>query len=284
MRVRKLARRRPREPGGRVRSRLRQGVLAVVGMASALSLGVIGLSWYTTVERYDDGAIVVRGQPGVTPDSLRAAREGARLALRWVDATGDVIVREPVEIRLAHRGKCLWIESLDSSAWSGTDLTGDDFVCVYTRTTFWRERVAGDAERALEVIAHETIHHAQRSAGCVDGPGHFRFQWFVEGMATWGAAQALIEGGVWTTSEAKRREDGDGAPPHEPLKNFERSGDDGAYSLGRLAVAELAARGSVDGLWQFCSAVGRGEDWHEAFRASFGTTVGDFYRSFDQRR
>jgi hypothetical protein len=258
-------------------------VLALVAVASALTLGVVALGWYTTVERYDDDAIVVRGQPGVTPASFRAAREGAHLALRWVDATGDVTVRGPVDIRLANRGKCLWIESLDSSAWSGTDLTGDDFICVYTRPTFWRERVAGDAERAVEVIAHETIHHAQRSLGCVDGPGHFRFQWFVEGMATWGAAQALVEGGVWTTSEAERHRDGDGAPPEAPLSAFEQSGDDGAYSLGRLAVADLAARASARGLWQFCSAVGRGADWHEAFRASFGTTVGDFYASFDQR-
>ena len=262
---------------------------AVLGLlAACVMLGMVAVvasGWFTRTERLDGGAIVVRSQPGTDERSRVAARTGARLALRWSVRTSGLRPRDPVEIRLANRGRCLWLESLDASAWSGTDLTGDDFVCVYTRRTSWRASMAGQPNRALALIAHETIHHAQRSLGCVDDPGRFRFQWFVEGMAVWGAGRTLVDGGVWTPAQADREAlHADGPPPRRPLRDFETSAAGGAYSLGRFAVADLVARRSVRHLWRFCAAVGRGRPWRDAFRSTFGIGVEDFSRRFDQSR
>ena len=57
------------------------------------------------------------------------------MALRWVGQTSPYPPAGLVEIRLANRGRCLWLEPIESTGWSGTDLSGDDFVCIYTRRT-----------------------------------------------------------------------------------------------------------------------------------------------------
>lgn len=230
--------------------------------------------------------VVIKTQIGGDARSLAVARRAAREADRWLrDGFGQPISKT-ADIRLARSGNCQWIENLVGSepatAWSGSG-----GVCAYTGRRIWKRLLAGDGARnAEEVVVHELVHVAQRELGCVDEPGHQRFQWLVEGMAVYGAREALILSGRRRRQEtdASIRSEGGYRPGLGALKDFEtHGGDSAAYQLWHRAVRRLAGEhGGVGALRGFCAEVGKGREWRAAFADAFGLSPGAFYAEFQR--
>jgi hypothetical protein len=231
--------------------------------------------------------MVIRTQIGDDGRSLPVARRAAHEATHWLREVFGLAPSERTDIRLARSGNCQWIENLvgseQSTAWSGSG-----GICVYTGRPLWKRLLKGDGGRnAEEVVVHELIHTAQRELGCVDEPGHQRFLWLVEGMAVYGAREALILSGRRRAEETGsyiRREGGYG-PGLGPLERYETRGDSAAYQLWHRAVRRLAdAHGGVGALRGFCAEVGTGREWRAAFADAFGLSPAAFYAEFERSR
>lgn len=230
--------------------------------------------------------LVLKTQLGDDGHSLEVARRGAVAADRWLREAFGHPLQEETAIRLARTANCVWIDGFgdQSTAWSG-----GDGICVYTSRPLWRSMREREGGRdAVELIAHEVIHEAQRELGCVDEPDRQRFRWLMEGAAVYGAREALIATGERRAeeTEASIREGGGFRRDLVALELFEtRNGDDAAYQLWHRAVRLLAdEHGGPRALRQFCAEVGQGRPWRSAFETSFGLTTVAFYDEFDRRR
>ena len=144
---------------------------------------------------------MVKTQLGDDGRSLEVARRGAVAADRWLNEAFGHPLQEQTAIRLARTANCVWIDGFgdQSTAWSGSG-----GVCVYTSRPRWRSMRERDGGRdAVELIAHEAIHEAQRELGCVDEPDQQRFRWLMEGTAVYGAREALIATGERRAEETE---------------------------------------------------------------------------------
>jgi hypothetical protein len=73
----------------------------------------------------------------------------------------------------------------------------------------------------------------------------------------------------------------------ETLKAAEAEDTEAPYSLGYLAVEFLISKYGNDSLAmlvKFWEAQGKGAKWEDAFRSTFGMSVGDFYPRFEEYR
>ena len=271
-----------------MRSRRRGWIAAAVMLTIVLVTGGWWIARNAFVETVavPGTRLVLKTQLGDDGRSLGVARRGAVAADRWLNEAFGHQLQEQTAIRLARTANCVWIDGFgdQSTAWSGSG-----GVCVYTSRPRWRSMRERDRGRdAVELIAHEAIHEAQRKLGCVDEPDQQRFRWLMEGTAVYGARQAVIATGERRAEQTEDsiREDGGFRRDLVALELFEtRDGDAAAYQLWHRAVRLLADQhGGPGALRRFCAEVGQGKPWRSAFEASFGLTAGAFYDEFERRR
>ena len=139
-----------------------------------------------------------------------------------------------------------------------------------------------DTERK-ELAAHEYVHVWQGELGgnaCMLGP-----RWLSEGMAESLAYRALVADGLipQANMDTFTKRQLITAGTHPALAQLETQWPDSAnpYSVAYLAVDRLlAANGNVP-LRAWCTAVGRGVEWHTAFAQAFGETADAFYARFE---
>jgi hypothetical protein len=273
-----------------MRRRLLWMALAAVVVAG---LGVAG--WYWWQVRFPAREEALRGTPftlriqdGVSGREEGFVRRGLLVEQRYLRGRFGKGVAGPVEVRIADGRPC---QAFTHPAGTGATGTAQDgFLCVDTRTPSWRTIRVRDAVLARGVSAHELVHVWQAEHGCLPEPDEHTHRWLIEGMAIDLAWRAQIAAGTATRADATRtvrRGLSDARASLGPLRSYERSGGgDPEYALWQLAVGELVDRSGGDptALGRFCGAIGRGADWHRAFREAFGISVERFYRDFEALR
>ena len=139
-----------------------------------------------------------------------------------------------------------------------------------------------DTERT-ELAAHEYVHVWQGELGgttCMLGP-----RWLSEGMAESLAYRALVADGLipQANMDTFTKRQLMAATTHPPLAQLESQWPDSAnpYSVAYLAVDRLLATNGNAPLRAWCTAVGRGVEWHTAFAQAFGETTDAFYARFE---
>ena len=139
-----------------------------------------------------------------------------------------------------------------------------------------------DTERT-ELAAHEYVHVWQGELGgttCMLGP-----RWLSEGMAESLAYRALVADGLipQANMDTFTKRQLMAATTHPPLAQLETQWPDSAnpYSVAYLAVDRLLATNGNAPLRAWCTAVGRGVEWHTAFAQAFGETTDAFYARFE---
>ena len=169
---------------------------------------------------------------------------------------------------------------------------GDSFRIV-TSNTAWAAPPAAapdtwtaDTERT-ELAAHEYIHLWQYAVGgnaCMGGS----VRWIAEGMAESFAYRSLIADGLIPAAnlDTFTRRQLTTAPSHATLQSLE-SGfppDAKPYAVSYLAVDRLLAPKGLSTIRDWCTRVGSGQEWHQAFAAAFGETTAAFYSRFEAFR
>lgn len=138
-------------------------------------------------------------------------------------------------------------------------------------------------------LAHEFFHAVQlqllgspqdsasdRQRLAADGP-----LWLVEGSADLFAGLFLGHTEESFRDWAKESVGGDapGLASLELMADRDRRYHE-VYVVGRLAAADLAAQGGLEGVIRFYDLTGRSGDWRAAFAEAFGISVRDYYGSF----
>jgi methionine-rich copper-binding protein CopC len=155
---------------------------------------------------------------------------------------------------------------------------------------FSRYGVAGWHER---IAAHEYTHAWQGSRNCqthsqrsdqVGRPG-MNPEWVMEGFADWWAGQTLVTAGVvsgsslrqWAADEARFY-------PAVTLRSMEILGGQLHYGISYMAFDRLFAGTGFSPYVTYCTMMGRGAIWTDAFQAAFGVPVANFYADYEQWR
>ena len=182
------------------------------------------------------------------------------------------------------------------SVGDGTDqyccITQGSTISIVTSNPAWRTPPAAaadtwpaDTERT-ELAAHEYVHLWQHELGgdaCMLG-----VRWIAEGMAESFAYGSLVADGaipaanldVFTRRQLR-------SATYVPLSSLEMAfgpARANPFSVAYLAVDRLLAAGGRDRLRTYCERVGRGQEWHAAFLATFGETTDAFYSRFESYR
>jgi hypothetical protein len=229
--------------------------------------------------------VELRVQDGVTAREVGAVRRGIVLVQRFMQRTLGQVVRGPVEARVARPDRCRRTDSSDREV-IGQGSAG--FICVDTANVEWQVLINSDPLAAVAVSAHEYVHVLQAELGCLPSRDE-RYEWLVEGMATYVAWRALEEAGLVTATQVRRaiRLDGAFDSGSGPLRDYERKGGrTPQYALWHAAIHSLLHdTGRTDtALRAFCERVGAGSPWRSAFARTFGTTVDEFYAEFEAAR
>ena len=163
------------------------------------------------------------------------------------------------------------------------DLCGDhDYNVIF--------QIASCKDRSL-VLAHEYVHVLQHqlAAGAAWGPA-----WLSEGVAVYGEAlhRGVIEAGLTASAglDERRREEAAllarlaEIPALRTLETVDDPAERIHYRLGFLAADWLAQRSGAEALPGYYRRLPSAEGWQEAFAASFGIVVDDFYAAFEAYR
>lgn len=169
---------------------------------------------------------------------------------------------------------------------------GDSFKIVTSNVAWTAPPAAApdtwtaDTERT-ELAAHEFIHlwqYAVGGNGCMGGT----VRWIAEGMAESFAYRALVADGLIPASnlDTFTRRQLTTAPNHVTLQSLESSfpPDAKPYAVSYLAVDRLLAPKGLSTIRDWCTRVGNGQEWHQAFAAAFGETTDAFYARFEAFR
>ena len=142
-----------------------------------------------------------------------------------------------------------------------------------------------DTERT-ELAAHEYIHLWQFALGgdaCMVG-----VRWIAEGMAESFAYRSLIADGLIPAGnlDTFTRRQLATASNHATLQSLESSfpGSANPFAVSYLAVDRLLAPKGLSTVRDWCTRVGAGQEWHQAFAAAFGETTEAFYARFEAFR
>ena len=172
-------------------------------------------------------------------------------------------------------------------------LTLGDSYKIVTSNIAWTDPPAAaadtwtaDTERT-ELAAHEYIHLWQYALGgsvCMGG----RATWIAEGMAESFAYRSLIADGLIPAAnlDTFTKRQLVTASNHATLQSLESSFPANAkpYAVSYLAVDRLLAPKGLSTIRDWCTRVGSGQEWHQAFAAAFGETTDAFYTRFEAFR
>jgi hypothetical protein len=192
---------------------------------------------------------------------------------------------QPAEVRLAFFSPCSPLTPIPQLA--PTAQVVGNRLCINTHSGVWRQGVSANPGIALAVIGHEHYHLVQHQLGCLSPPWNKQYDWLIEGGATYVGWETAIDARqidrAWVADLLTKLRATDKL---RSLNEYEHEVQgDAATSLAYHAVQQLIAKtGSPASLNDFCSRVGRGEEWHAAFAQAFGITLADFYAEFETAR
>ena len=140
------------------------------------------------------------------------------------------------------------------------------------------------------VLAHEYFHVLQDDLAVDASWGPV---WLTEGAAVYGEAlhRAIVEQGLTASEGLDYRRRWEAARvlisgDDSPLASFETvdSAERLHYRLGFLAADWLAEDAGVAALAEYYKQLPESDSWQEAFEEAFGTSVADFYETFETYR
>jgi hypothetical protein len=224
-------------------------------------------------------------QPGVSEQSVNLVRDGLTEADQFLNDVTGMTLETEAEVRLASFSPCSPLQPLPQLG--ATAQVVGNRLCVNTLSGVWQDSLNNNTGFAFSVIAHEHYHLLQHQLGCLSSPWQKQYDWLIEGGASYVGWETAITAGklqresVTTLLTTMRATDKLGT-----LKSYEHGiGGDASYSLAYQAVQHLVNKtGSVRSLNDFCSRVGHGENWRDAFAHTFGITLEDFYGTFEAIR
>jgi hypothetical protein len=252
----------------------------------------IGVFWQVTVLNADGSlpkptppdpaGVRFQIDPGVSAPDIALVHQGVQHGSAWLEANAGGTRRSPSTVHVyvgdgTERYCCLTV--------------GDRFEIV-TSNAAWRDPAAAapdtwppDTER-IELSAHEYVHLWQYAIGgssCMVG-----VRWIAEGMAESFAYRSLVADGLIAPAnlDAFTKRQLTTAPTPATLASLETSWPSGAnpFAVSYLAVDRLLAAKGILAIRDWCARVGSGQDWRQAFAASFGETTDSFYRRFEAFR
>jgi len=252
----------------------------------------IGVFWQVTVLNPDGSApratppdpIGVRFQidPGVSAEDIALVHQGVQHVSAFLDANAGGMRRTASTIHVyvgdgTQRYCCLTV--------------GDSYEIV-TANPAWADAPASapdtwspDTERT-ELAAHEYVHLWQYALGgnaCMVG-----VRWIAEGMAESFAYRALVADGLIpaTNMDTFTKRQLTSATQQVTLRSLETTWPAAAnpFSVSYLAVDRLLAAKGLLSIRDWCTRVGAGQEWHQAFAAAFGESTDSFYSRFEAYR
>jgi hypothetical protein len=249
----------------------------------------IGVFWQVTVLNADGSlpratppdpfGVSFQIDPGVSAQDIALVHQGVQHVSAFLDANVGGTRRTASTIHVyvgdgTQRYCCLTI--------------GDSYEIV-TGNPAWADPPAAapdtwspDTERT-ELAGHEYVHLWQFALGgsaCMVG-----VRWIAEGMAESFAYRSLVADGLIPAANmdifTKRQLTTAGQ--QVTLQSLETSWPAAAnpFSVSYLAVDRLLAAKGLLTIRDWCSRVGAGQEWHQAFAAAFGESTDSFYARFE---
>jgi hypothetical protein len=252
----------------------------------------IGVFWQVTVLNPDGtppratppdpAGLTFRVDPGVYANDIALVHQGVQHVSAYLDANAGGARRSAATVHVyvgdgTQRYCCLTFGDsyeivTSNAAWSSPPAAAADT---------WTP----DTERT-ELAAHEYVHLWQYAVGgsaCMVG-----VRWIAEGMAESFAYRALVADGLIpqanmdTFTKRQLRT----ATQQVTLRSLETSWPLNAnpFAVSYLAVDRLLAAKGLLAIRDWCSRVGAGQDWRQAFAVAFGETTDAFYARFESFR
>jgi len=216
---------------------------------------------------------------GVNAKDIALVHQGVQHASAYLEASAGGTRRRPATVHVY----------LGDGTQQYCCLTVGDSFEIVTPNPAWATPPAAapdtwtaDAER-IELAGHEYIHLWQYAIGgsaCMVG-----VRWIAEGMAESFAYRSLIADGVIPAAnlDTFTKRQLTTASNHVTLQSLESSFPSNAspFAVSYLAVDRLLAPKGLATIRDWCARVGSGQEWHQAFAASFGETTDAFYSRFE---
>jgi len=216
---------------------------------------------------------------GVNAKDIALVHQGVQHASAYLEASAGGTRRRPATVHVY----------LGDGTQQYCCLTVGDSFEIVTPNPAWATPPAAapdtwtaDTERN-ELAAHEYIHLWQYAIGgsaCMVG-----VRWIAEGMAESFAYRSLIADGVIPAAnlDTFTKRQLTTASNHVTLQSLESSFPSNAtpFAVSYLAVDRLLAPKGLATIRDWCARVGSGQEWHQAFAASFGETTDAFYSRFE---
>jgi hypothetical protein len=230
----------------------------------------------------DPAGVTFQIDAGVNAKDIALVHQGVQHASAYLDRFVGGTRRTPSTVHVyvgdgSQRYCCLTVgntfEIVTSNlAWSSPPAAAPDT---------W----TADTERT-ELAAHEFIHLWQFSIGgdrCMVG-----VRWIAEGMAESFAYRSLVADGLIPQAnlDTFTKRQLITAPNRVTLQSLEVSWPANAnpFAVSYLAVDRLLGAKGLPAIRDWCTRVGSGQEWHQAFAASFGETTDAFYARFEAFR
>ena len=219
---------------------------------------------------------------GVNAKDIALVHQGVQHASAYLEASAGGTRRRPATVHVY----------LGDGTQQYCCLTVGDSFEIVTPNPAWATPPAAapdtwtaDTEQN-ELAAHEYIHLWQYAIGgsaCMVG-----VRWIAEGMAESFAYRSLIADGVIPAAnlDTFTKRQLTTASNHVTLQSLESSFPSNAspFAVSYLAVDRLLAPKGLPTIRDWCTRVGSGQEWHQAFAASFGETTDAFYARFEAFR
>ena len=216
---------------------------------------------------------------GVNAKDIALVHQGVQHASAYLEASAGGTRRRPATVHVY----------LGDGTQQYCCLTVGDSFEIVTPNPAWATPPAAtpdtwtaDTERT-ELAAHEHVHLWQYAIGgsaCMVG-----VRWIAEGMAESFAYRSLIADGVIPAAnlDTFTKRQLTTASNHVTLQSLESSFPSNAtpFAVSYLAVDRLLAPKGLATIRDWCARVGSGQEWHQAFAASFGETTDAFYSRFE---
>ena len=166
---------------------------------------------------------------------------------------------------------------------------------IFMNVAFWI-RDALSAEVITRISAHEMSHIYQNSLA---GYREYNFTshsqvhptgpaWLVEGGAEFQAIRSLAKGKFYFYDQIRNRYNEGSATVDAPLSELETYeallSSDGGYQLPTMAVELLVSIAGEASMISYWALLVPGTTWQEAFGATFGMTIDEFYPLFQKHR
>ena len=230
----------------------------------------------------DPASVTFRIDAGVNAKDIALVHQGVQHASAYLEAFAGGTRRKPAIVQV----------TVTDPTQPYCCLTAGDSFKIVTSNSAWATPPAAasdtwsaDTERT-ELAAHEYIHLWQYAVGgdrCMVG-----VRWIAEGMAESFAYRSLIADGLIPAGnlDTFTKRQLTTASNHVTLQSLESSfpGNANPFAVSYLAVDRLLAPKGLPAIRDWCTRVGTGQEWHQAFAAAFGETTDAFYARFEAFR